>query len=68
MAHDIAGLECGGVVGSRDTHYVIFCVRIQLPSGFPVVVMSWLGSDPSLQSIMLNSHTVDVVPASSVCQ
>ena len=26
-----------------------------------MVVMSWLGSDPSLQSIMLNSH-MDVVP------
>lgn len=27
----------------------------------PVVVMTWLGSDPDLPSIMLNSHT-DVVP------
>lgn len=27
----------------------------------PVVVMTWLGTDPNLKSIMLNSHT-DVVP------
>ena len=40
---------------------------MQLSSGFPVVVMSWLGSNPSLQSIMLNSH-MDVVPVFPVCE
>ena len=29
--------------------------------------MSWLGSNPSLQSIMLNSH-MDVVPVFPVCK
>lgn len=31
-------------------------------AGKPLVLMTWLGSDPALPSVMLNSHT-DVVPA-----
>lgn len=31
----------------------------------PVIVISWIGEDPSLPSIMLNSH-MDVVPAEKV--
>ncbi|XP_065889540.1 aminoacylase-1-like [Dysidea avara] len=37
------------------------CDVVELSSGLPVVVMSWMGSDPSLQAILFNSH-MDVVP------
>jgi len=46
--------ECG-LTASCDV-----CIP-QLSSGLPVVVMSCMGSDPSLQAVMLNSH-MDVVP------
>lgn len=35
------------------------------PGGVPVCVLTVLGTDPSLRSIMLNSH-MDVVPAVEV--
>jgi len=37
------------------------CKVVKLSSGFPVVIITWEGTDPSLPSIILNSH-MDVVP------
>lgn len=36
--------------------------RLEFVEGKPVVLMSWIGLDSSLPSVLLNSHT-DVVPA-----
>lgn len=36
--------------------------RVEFVEGKPVVLISWTGSDPSLSSVLLNSH-MDVVPA-----
>ena len=33
----------------------------QLVKGKPIVIISWEGTDPSLSSVILNSH-IDVVP------
>ncbi len=35
---------------------------IRLPSGFPALIITYQGSDPSLPSLVLNHH-IDVVPA-----
>lgn len=35
--------------------------RVDLQEGHPIISMKWEGSDPSLPSIVLNSH-MDVVP------
>uniref|UniRef100_A0A1J3CU69 Aminoacylase-1 n=1 Tax=Noccaea caerulescens TaxID=107243 RepID=A0A1J3CU69_NOCCA len=34
---------------------------IEFVEGKPIVLLKWIGSDPSLPAILLNSHT-DVVP------
>ena len=39
--------------------------KCQPVSGHPICIATWIGSDPSLQSVCLNSH-VDVVPADLV--
>ncbi|KAG0555148.1 hypothetical protein KC19_12G147500 [Ceratodon purpureus] len=36
--------------------------RLEFVEGKPVVLITWIGLDPSLPSVLLNSHT-DVVPA-----
>ena len=45
----------------------MFCILFKVHPGQTVVVMKWPGSDPSLKSLVLNSHT-DVVPVFRVCQ
>lgn len=35
---------------------------LEYVKGKPVVLLTWMGKDPSLPSVLLNSH-VDVVPA-----
>ncbi|XP_072938984.1 aminoacylase-1-like [Epargyreus clarus] len=35
---------------------------VELVEGCPIVILSWPGNDPTLSSVMLNSH-MDVVPA-----
>jgi aminoacylase len=35
--------------------------KVEMVTGKPIVVITWFGSDPSMKSIILNSHT-DVVP------
>lgn len=40
-------------------------IKVYRPAGKPVVVITWQGLDPSLSSIMLNSH-MDVVSADEV--
>ena len=34
---------------------------LQTKAGYPVVVLTWKGTDPNCRSVMLNSH-MDVVP------
>lgn len=41
--------------------------RITLPSGHPVIVITYAGADPSLPSLILNHH-MDVVPAPNIKQ
>ena len=43
------------------------CQVVESYSGFPVVVMTLIGYQPQLKSIILNSH-MDVVPVFEVCQ
>lgn len=40
---------------------------IEVTSGKPVVIITWLGSQPELPSLLLNSH-MDVVPVFAVCK
>jgi len=42
---------------SADLEYKI----VECVAGKPIVIMTWVGTDPSAASVMLNSHT-DVVP------
>jgi aminoacylase len=37
----------------------------ELAAGKPIVIITWLGEEPDLPSIMLNSH-MDVVPVYEV--
>jgi aminoacylase len=39
--------------------------RLELQTGHPIIVLKWAGSDPSLTSIVLNSH-MDVVPVEEI--
>lgn len=39
---------------------------LQVAPGFVITVLTWLGTNPTLPSILLNSHT-DVVPVFKVC-
>ncbi|XP_077985268.1 aminoacylase-1-like [Glandiceps talaboti] len=44
---------------AKDMELPFRCIEVH--PGMPVVIISWEGTDPSLPSLMLNSHT-DVVP------
>ncbi|XP_077982510.1 aminoacylase-1-like [Glandiceps talaboti] len=44
---------------AKDIELPFRCIEVH--PGMPVVIISWEGTDPSLPSLMLNSHT-DVVP------
>ena len=38
---------------------------IQVVKGYPIVILTWEGTDPKLPSVVLNSH-MDVVPVYAV--
>ncbi|KAF6098438.1 aminoacylase 1 [Phyllostomus discolor] len=42
------------------------CQKVEVAPGFVVTVLSWPGTDPTLSSVLLNSHT-DVVPVFKEC-
>ena len=42
------------------------CQKIEVVPGYVITVLTWPGTNPSLPSILLNSHT-DVVPVFKVC-
>ncbi|XP_053612359.1 aminoacylase-1-like [Plodia interpunctella] len=46
----------------RQADEIGLTFAVHRPAGLPVCVVTWVGGDPSLPSIMLNSH-MDVVPA-----
>lgn len=61
----VRGQACPNPPGPLVPTLVTSCLCLQVCQGRVVLVLTWLGTNPRLRSILLNSHT-DVVPVFEV--
>lgn len=61
----VRGQVCPNPPGAPVRTLMTSCLCLQVCQGRVVLVLTWLGTNPRLRSILLNSHT-DVVPVFEV--
>lgn len=61
----VRGQACPNPLAPLVPTLVTSCLCLQVCQGRVVLVLTWLGTNPRLRSILLNSHT-DVVPVFEV--